>query len=154
MWRLLRRGASHLRLCGVWSLPSAKHFSGCRAGRKGGGESRKRGHAGQGASLAGAVRAALADPRLPPVSLRVAASELSGILTAKISEQRLGISFLCGVHVDSGAGKPGRPVFSGWRCAERCGEVGSQSPRASWGGVFALRTAERRGTRVGRSRLI
>jgi hypothetical protein len=94
-------------LCGVWSLPGAKHFSGCRAWGKGGGESRKHGRAGRGASAAGAVRAALADPRLPPVSLRVAASELPGILTAKISEQRLGISFLCHVHVGSGAGKAG-----------------------------------------------
>lgn len=61
-----------LRLCGVWSLPSAKHFSsGGRAPGKGGGEIRKDGHAGRGASATCAVRAALADPRLPPVSLRV-----------------------------------------------------------------------------------
>lgn len=144
-----------LRLCGVWSLPSAKHFSsGCGAGGKGVGEGRKDGHAGRGASAAGAVRASLADPRLPPVSLGVAVCELPGILPAKVSEHRLGISFLCRVHVGSGAGKPGRPVFSGWRRAEPFSEVGSQSPRASWGGAVALRTRRNAGRAGGRSWLI
>lgn len=154
-WRLLQGEASKSSF--VWCVVTAQ----CEApllrmrGRgKGVGEGRKDGHAGRGASAAGAVRASLADPRLPPVSLGVAVCELPGILPAKVSEHRLGISFLCRVHVGSGAGKPGRPVFSGWRRAEPFSEVGSQSPRASWGGAVALRTRRNAGRAGGRAVLV
>lgn len=140
-------------VCVVCCLSSVR----CRAGRQGGGESRKGRQAGRGASAASSassVRASLSDPGLPPVSLLVAVCELPGILTAKISEHRFGVSFLCHVHVGSGSGKPGRPVFSGWRSAERFSEVGSQCPLGSRGGAFALRTLERKGPLVGRFWLI
>lgn len=55
----------NLRLWGVWSLRSAKHFSGCRAGRQGGGESLKGRQAGRWASTASSassLRASLSDP--------------------------------------------------------------------------------------------